>query len=43
MLWPFLFELGNCCNNGVMLLPSPSSHDALLLLFEVTYSTKSFL
>jgi hypothetical protein len=26
-----------------MLLPPPSSHDALLLLFKVLYSTKAFL
>ncbi len=35
MLWPFLFKLGNCSNNGVMLSLSPSSHDALLLLFKI--------
>jgi hypothetical protein len=43
MLWPFLFKLGNCSNNGVMLSLLPSSHDALLLLFKIADSTKSFL
>jgi hypothetical protein len=43
MLWPFLFKLGNCSNNGVMLPSSPSSHDALLLLFKIANSTTSFL
>jgi hypothetical protein len=43
MLCPLGFKQLNCRNNGVMSSPSPSSHDALLLLFKVSDATKPLL
>jgi hypothetical protein len=43
MLCPLGFKLLNCGNNVEMSSPLPSSRDALLSLFKVSYTTKTFL